>query len=244
LSLSSEILRFSPLREPQISKEGKKMHGVTSPIAREQRTVRMFRRGADSQLFAAAAAAIAALDQLNQGLALIDKGCRVSYANTLAKTICRETDGLSIRGDELIATAKPDSSRLSFALKRAVNGGEGTSLRLDRPSQRRPLSVVISPLQLPAGYLTAPAALVLISDPDRSAAPPRERLMQAYGLTVAEAGVAQLLLRGHSNAAIAERLHITVETARTHVRRLLAKTSTHRQSDLILVLLQEVGAIV
>ncbi len=68
--------------------------------------------------------------------------------------------------------------------------------------------------------------------------------MQAYGLTAAEAVVAQLLLRGNSNAVVAERLNISLETARTHVRRLLAKTGTHRQSDLILVLLREVGAVV
>jgi DNA-binding CsgD family transcriptional regulator len=244
LSLFSEFLRFSHLREPQFTGGGEQMDAVTGLGAREQRTVGVSRRRADSRLFAAAAAAAAAFEQLNQGIALIDKGCRVSFANTLAKTICRETDGLSIRGDELVATGKPDSTRLNFALRRAVNAGQGTSLRLERPSQRRPLSVVISPLQLPAGYTIAPAALVLINDLDRSAAPPRERLMQAYGLTVAEAGVAQLLLRGHSNAAVAERLHITVETARTHVRRLLAKTGTHRQCDLILVLLQEVGAVI
>jgi DNA-binding CsgD family transcriptional regulator len=220
------------------------MDTVIGPGAREQRTVGVSRRRADSRLFAAAAAATAAFEQLNQGIALIDKGCRVSFANAVAKAICRETDGVSLRGDELVATGKPDATRLNFALKRAVNAGEGTSLRLERPSQKRPLSILIQPLPLPSGYLSAPAALVLINDPDRSAAPPRERLVQAYGLTSAEAGVARLLLRGNSNAVVAERLNISLETARTHVRRLLAKTGTHRQSDLILVLLQEVGAIV
>jgi DNA-binding CsgD family transcriptional regulator len=244
LSLFPEILRFSLIREPHITGRGEQMDAVTGLGAREQRTVGVSRRRADSRLFAAAAAAAAAFEQLNQGIALIDKGCRVSFANTIAKTICRETDGLSIRGDELVATGKPDSTRLSFALRRAVNAGEGSSMRLDRPSQRRPLSILIKPLPLPAGYLSAPAALVLINDPHRSAAPPRERLMQAYGLTAAEAVVAQLLLRGNSNAVVAERLNISLETARTHVRRLLVKTGTHRQSDLILVLLQEVGAIV
>ncbi|HTV97301.1 MAG TPA: helix-turn-helix transcriptional regulator [Steroidobacteraceae bacterium] len=220
------------------------MDGVTSSTQREQRATRVSRRKADSELFAAAAAATAALDRLNQGVALIDRVCRVSFANSLANAICRETDGLSLRSGELIATAKPDSARLSQALKRAVDGGLGASLRLARPSQRRPLSVLISPLQLPPGFPSTPAALVVINDPERSAAPPKERLMQAYGLTAAEAGVAQLLLRGNDVAAVARRLCISLETARTHLRRLLVKTGTHRQSDLILVLVREVGAIV
>ena len=220
------------------------MDGITGPLPREQRAMRVSRRRADSQLFEAAAAATAALEQLNQGVALIDHACRVSYANSLASAICRETDGLSLRGGELVAAAKPDSARLSIALKRAVGGGQGASLRLERPSHRRPLSLLITPLQPAAGSMTVQAAMVVINDPERSAAPPRERLMQAYGLTVAEAGVAQLLLRGNDIAAVAARLSICLETARTHLRRLLVKTGTHRQSDLILVLLREVGAIV
>lgn len=220
------------------------MSPVTRPIQREQRAVRVSRRGADSRLFAAAAAATAALEQLNQGIALIDRACRVSFANRIAHAIFREIDGLSLRGDELITTAKPDSARLNMALKRAVNEGRGATLRLERPSQKRPLSLLITPLQLEASYMSTPAALVSINDLDRSAAPPRERLMQAYGLTLAEAGVAQLLLRGNGNAMVAAKLGISVETARTHLRHLLVKTGTHRQSDLISVLLREVGAIV
>jgi DNA-binding CsgD family transcriptional regulator len=219
------------------------MDGIRE-MAHEQRAMRVSRRRADSQLFEAAAAATAALEQLSQGVALIDRACHVSYANSLANAICRETDGLSLRAGELVATAKPDCARLSIALKRAVGGGQGASLRLERPSHRRPLSLLITPLQLPVGCATAQAAMVVINDPERSAAPPRERLMQAYGLTAAEAGVAQLLLRGNDIAAVAARLTISLETARTHLRRLLVKTGTHRQSDLILVLIREVGAVV
>jgi len=220
------------------------MDGVTRSTVADQRATGISRRKADSQLFAAAATATAALDRLNQGVALIDRVCHVSFANSIANEICRETDGLSLRAGELVATAKPDTMRLSQALKRAVDGGQGASLRLERPSQRRPLSLLITPLQVPPGFPTTPAALVMINDPERSAAPPKERLMQAYGLTAAEAGVAQLLLRGNDVAAVARRLTISLETARTHLRRLLVKTGTHRQSDLILVLVREVGAIV
>jgi len=220
------------------------MDGITPPMMREQRTMRVARRKADSQLFEAAAAATAALEQLNQGVALLDRACHVSFANSLANAICRETDGLSLRAGELVASARPDCARLNMALKRAVGGGQGASLRLERPSRRRPLSLLITPLQLSAGCATAPGAMVIINDPERSPAPPRERLMQAYGLTMAEAGVAQLLLRGNDIAAVAARLTISLETARTHLRRLLVKTGTHRQSDLILVLVREVGAIV
>ena len=96
---------------------------------------------------------------------------------------------------------------------------------------------------LPAGRGQAPveAALVLIHDSDRYAVPSKQRLREAYGLTAAEAGVAQLLLRGAGMPEISAELRISVETARTHLRRVLGKTGVHRQADLILLLLREAG---
>jgi DNA-binding CsgD family transcriptional regulator len=101
----------------------------------------------------------------------------------------------------------------------------------------------IAPLRAARGQPPVEAALVLIHDCDRYAVPPKQRLRDAYGLTAAEAGVAQLLLRGAGMPEIASELHISVETARTHLRRVLGKTGVHRQSDLILLLLREVGGV-
>lgn len=209
----------------------------------DQRGGGVSRRQSDVELFAAAFGATAALNRLNQGVALIDGVRRVRFANELAQAICDETDGLSLRGSELVGTRMPDTARLDEALERAVVHGQSAMLRLARPSRKRPLSVSISPLPAAAQALgpEAPAALVLISDPERVCAFPRERLMEAYELTPAEARVTQLLLQGSATGAIARRLGIQLETARTHVRRVLAKTGTHRQSELIRQLLCELG---
>jgi DNA-binding CsgD family transcriptional regulator len=201
------------------------------------------RRIDDMRFFAVAAAATAALDHLNYGIALIDKGCQVSFANKLAHSICGETDGLSLRGNQLVGTTAAGSSRLSAALECAIREGETSAIRVERPSGRRPLSMQIAPLRADRGQPPFEAVLVLIHDSDRHAVPPKQRLRDAYGLTSAEAGVAQLLLRGAGMPEIANELHISVETARTHLRRVLGKTGVHRQSDLILLLLREVGGV-
>lgn len=65
--------------------------------------------------------------------------------------------------------------------------------------------------------------------------------MQAYGLTGTEASLTSLLLQGHALARVAERLGIRLATARSHLKAVLAKTGTHRQSELVCWLLQEVG---
>ena len=214
-----------------------------SLLAQRQQRAAVPRRIEDMRFLAVAAAATAALDHLNHGIALIDKGCQVSFANKLAHSICEETDGLALRGNQLMGTTASGASRLNAALKSAILEGEASAIRVERSSGRRPLSMQIAPLGTGRGRVPVEAALVLIHDSDRHADPPKQRLREAYGLTAAEAGVVQLLLRGGGMAEIASELRISVETVRTHLRRVLGKTGVHRRSDLILLLLREVGGV-
>ena len=61
----------------------------------------------------------------------------------------------------------------------------------------------------------------------------------AYGLTSAEAVVAQLLVQ-HAGSVrdIADRLGVSVNTAKTHLKRIFDKTGVRRQSALIKLLLE------
>jgi DNA-binding CsgD family transcriptional regulator len=211
--------------------------------AREQCANGASRRVEGARSFAIAAAATAALDQLDQGVALIDGVCRVSFANQQAQAICGESDGLALEGDRLVATSSPVAISLNSALKDAISEGRTSSLRVERSAGRRPLSLQITPLRSGVEGKEGDGALVLISDSHQRAIPPKERLMTLYRLTPAEAGVAQLLLRGRDLATAALDLGISVETVRTHVRRILGKTGARRQSDLMLLLLREVGGL-
>ena len=91
-------------------------------------------------------------------------------------------------------------------------------------------------------HLRAPAVLVVITDPE-SGVTPKQRLIDAYRLTPAEASLAMGLVLGHDLALIADDLSITYETARTHLRHVLTKTNTHRQTDLVRLLVREVGIL-
>lgn len=53
--------------------------------------------------------------------------------------------------------------------------------------------------------------------------PEYQQLIEAYPLTERELDVLELIVAGCSNAAIAEKLHITVGTVKTHVRNILSK---------------------
>jgi DNA-binding CsgD family transcriptional regulator len=61
-------------------------------------------------------------------------------------------------------------------------------------------------------------------------------LRDLYGLTQREADIAADLLQGHRVSDIARLRELSVNTVRTHLKRLLEKTGTTRQADLLRVL--------
>jgi DNA-binding CsgD family transcriptional regulator len=71
----------------------------------------------------------------------------------------------------------------------------------------------------------------------RAAVPSVAALEARYSLTRAEARVARRLAMGRSLKHIAKELEISPETARTHAKRAMQKTQTHRQAELVSVVL-------
>ena len=74
---------------------------------------------------------------------------------------------------------------------------------------------------------------MIVVDPELSAAPPFEALKALYGLTAAEARLTCGLLKGERLEDYAERTGISMNTARTHLKAVFAKTNTDRQADLV-----------
>jgi DNA-binding CsgD family transcriptional regulator len=85
----------------------------------------------------------------------------------------------------------------------------------------------------------------LLFDASHGAARPAARaqvptvalLAERFELTRAEARVARRLAMGRSLKHIAKELEISSETARTHAKRAMQKTQTHRQAELVSVVL-------
>ena len=60
-----------------------------------------------------------------------------------------------------------------------------------------------------------------------------QRLAEVYGLSTREAEVMELAARGNSAPAIADRLFISENTVRTHVKRIYAKLGIHKKQELL-----------
>jgi DNA-binding CsgD family transcriptional regulator len=204
------------------------------------------RRRADTELLGTRDALTAVLDRLGQGIVIVDASGRVRFANRMAHGLIADGDALRIRGGVLSGTTVPDAVLLSKAIKGASDGSTEYTLHLRRTSGKRPLFVFIAPGGGCAGARRQDVryALVLVSDAASAVLPPKERLTEAYGFTATESTLARLLMQGVDLAAAASSMRIQMATVRTHLRGLLTKTQTHRQADLVRVLLQEIGPMV
>jgi len=67
-------------------------------------------------------------------------------------------------------------------------------------------------------------------------------LEERFHLTRAEGRVVRRLVAGRSLHDIAKELGVGTETVRTHTKRAMAKTDTHRQAELVALVLRLGGA--
>ncbi|HEY0309353.1 MAG TPA: helix-turn-helix transcriptional regulator [Acidobacteriaceae bacterium] len=183
-----------------------------------------------------------ALDAHEHAVFGLNREGRVIFSNRQAESIARTADALSLANGRLSAVSSAQNHRLQTLLSGAVGAGlavnSGSSLLLNRRSGKKPLRVTVTPFvsQLP-GSSAQLAALIFVSDPE---ARPQSRsaiLRSLYALTPTEARVADSLLHGLETREIAEALGLTLETIRFHIKRILSKTGTRRQTELMRLML-------
>jgi DNA-binding NarL/FixJ family response regulator len=75
----------------------------------------------------------------------------------------------------------------------------------------------------------------LIAEFTRNTEPARPLARQLDGITDREREILRLIARGLSNAEIAEHLHVTVATVKTHVGHLLTKTYARDRAQLVII---------
>ena len=178
------------------------------------------------------------LDHLAQGVIVTDAKAMPLIVNRVAKEIVAEADGLRFDPNGLSAERPQESAAMRWMIAAVAAGqsadGFRRSMSISRPSMRRPLALLIAPKQSAHPRHSPPAggAIVFISDPERTSTLPSGLLQSAYGLTPMEAAVATEIARGDGLSSVAEKLGISMSTARTHLQHAFAKTGTRRQAQL------------
>ena len=191
-------------------------------------------------------AALEFVDGLPVGVVFVDRRGRVLEANREARAIAAGADGFRLDRDQVRGGTSAQTTTLARliggALATTLGDGadSGGSLRLERPSLKRPYEVLVSPLNGKGESLTpvdGAAAVLVITDPEHHTEPPHEKLQRLYGLSPAEAWVAWGIAAGRRQTELAEERGISPETVRTYLRRARDKTDVKRTADLVRLIL-------
>lgn len=187
---------------------------------------------------------IEALNQLEQGVVLIDKDGGVVFANHEAERLFA-TGVLRIANGNIVTHSVAKTRQLHALIagcaQHSVEVDAHYTFSLAREGGQAPLSLQVMPLRTKSdsGFLGVRSmAIIFVTDPDRKPVLPISQIAKQFGLTPAEAAFAREILIGDGLQAAADRLKVTRATARTHLAHIFAKTGTRRQAELVHLLLQ------
>jgi DNA-binding CsgD family transcriptional regulator len=184
------------------------------------------------------------MDFLPLAFLLVGRNGRVELQNRVAKEMIAGGDGLFVGAGGYMATATVKNTadlrefitETADAASKEICSLSGAHFIISRGADRLPLICVMYPVngsRLNDEQGSAPAVAVLIKDPQVERFDGLPDFASAYDLTNAEARLIRLLTGGQGLFEAAEKLGITKNTARTHMRNIYSKVGTHRQADLI-----------
>ncbi len=209
-------------------------------LAKMNRLVAMLQPAAQLALkvgFSASQRVADALAGIGKDAILLGGSGRVLYLPTGAEDLI--DDALTLVGGVLSSWNGDTARRLETAIARAVSAEAIServvrSVALPRRGGERPIVAQIVPIFAAAHdvFMLARAVVILTG---AAAAGPTDAVrgsLTALGLSMAEARLAHRIAQGEKLKDIAETEGVTLETARTRLKSVFAKTDTHRQAEL------------
>ncbi len=213
-----------------------------------QRALQLGRRLAEASL--AQASSFDALDRLDIGVLVVNRSRRIVHANVIAESILRTNLTIGVLNGRLVMGNHTLNRRLAILVQDNLdtaggNPGRPMAVLAVPRDERMPLTLAITPLRPIGSRLTGqpPLALIFIRDPERSTILSNQ-LCDLFDLTPAEAAIAADLAHGRSLAQIAAAHGIGLATVRSHLKKILAKTGTRRQAEVVALIAGSIVAIV
>lgn len=188
----------------------------------------------------------AALELSHDATLVLDGTGRLVFMNARAQEIIDDRDGFGLdSGGAPRASVLAESTRMAAAIHEVVRGAKdggrspGDILQISRISLRRPYQVLVAPLA-PGGEMKLgrnDAAVLVVKDPEAEPDTNLQSLQRFYGLTATEAAFVAAFVEETSLKGAAERLSLTMSSARTYLKRVFAKTEVSSQAALMKLVL-------
>jgi DNA-binding CsgD family transcriptional regulator len=182
-------------------------------------------------------------DCIQFAVMVVDKRRRLLFSNRITEELLNGEDGIQIHDGRVWLRGQKNSSSFSKTIVRAATGAEqegvnnlSKAIMVARREKKLPLWVIVSPLTRRLRKVVCQedeVALVYVISPERISKISETTLRTLFDLTQAEQRLTKLILKGYRLDEAARHLGISINTARTHMKRIYAKTNTARQTDLV-----------
>ena len=180
------------------------------------------------------------LQSLKMGVSIVDMNGDLLFANATAEDLFRSQAQLSIRDGRMHLADLRKRHTLLKAINEAANvdSGQGAGaggLLCVQLNDERKLWLRVCPLpeSVFGESLRVPAAIVFSRHADAEPVALQQWLMRLYGLTRAEARLAEALANGHGLAECSARACVSINTTKTLAKRVYAKTGHHSRSKFV-----------
>jgi len=169
------------------------------------------------------------LDTIGVPIFVVERDAHLRYANAAGEAVLSHGEPLRIIDNVLSADYLPDSQRLKTAIANSFAAGESQVVMMKDSGARQPPIAVIVPMRNGAEIQalvflrqTAPSTVALVNS-----------LRQLFRLSPAEASIAIALATGADLQEIAEERSVKLNTLRSQIASIMAKTNTRRQAELV-----------
>jgi DNA-binding CsgD family transcriptional regulator len=157
-----------------------------------------------------------------------------------------DSDGLRRQRGKLLINDKKTAKMLADHLGNLKNlTGDGLpemdwNMIAKRPSGKHGYQIILGSIKLHEWNIESRAsdriAIVYLHDLADTSRPTTTQMRDFYNLTAAQAKIAGAVYNGQSVGEAAKKLNISINTARTHMRNIYAKTGVKTQTELISLL--------
>lgn len=226
--------------EPQAKQE------LARVIPHWQRMLKL--READKHIYAGMRTYAHLFEQMQYGVIYCSREGKVAHSNAEGARILASNDGLGLIGGELNVDCSADRQQLLNyirALDKETPLGRTfriEKIRIHRKSGEPPYFAVLLPLPQNVSFSVCQqraVAVLLVRQSQSRGCDDEPSLREHYCLSKAETRLVKALLDGLTLKQSADALHISQHTARSHLKMIFSKTNTHRQAELIQLLLRE-----
>ena len=174
----------------------------------------------------------AILDHLGQPIVLVESDGAILYANHAAQNLLHGHNLIRAVDSILHARHEPDGERLKSAILETCTNGTGGVVVLGREGDAQPLVVLLLPF-LDDHRSDRGRALVLLRSGKGMSEILTNALRRLFRLSPAEASIAVALGTGMDLNELAQHRHVKLNTLRSQVASIMAKTGTRRQAQLV-----------